>query len=65
MAFLSARALTGLKNYKYKAAGYTLLDEVHQPFWNRKSKLILLWLMFCAIKMEESQLRCVLPRRAC
>lgn len=36
MPFLSARALSGLKNYKYQSAGYTLLDDIHQPFWNCK-----------------------------
>jgi len=34
MPFLSARGLSGLKNYKYQSAGYTLLDDIHQPFWN-------------------------------
>jgi hypothetical protein len=34
MPFLSARALTGLSSYKYKPSGYTLLDDIHQPFWN-------------------------------
>ncbi len=36
MPFLSARGLSGLKNYKYQSAGYTLLDDIHQPFWNCK-----------------------------
>lgn len=26
--------LAGLKEYQYKPAGYTVLDELHQPFWN-------------------------------
>jgi hypothetical protein len=34
MAFLSDRALRGLQNYKYKPAGYTILDDLHQPVWN-------------------------------
>lgn len=31
---MSAEAIQGLKNYKYKSTGLTWLDEVHQPFWN-------------------------------
>ena len=31
---LSQRALEGLRNYKYKPAGYTILDDWHQPVWN-------------------------------
>ena len=34
MGYLTPRALRGLKQYKYKAGGYTWLDDVHQPFWN-------------------------------
>lgn len=34
MPILSKRALSGLKAYKYVSAGYTLLDDIHQPFWN-------------------------------
>ena len=34
MAFLCSRALNGLRTYKYSPAGYTLLDDIHQPFWN-------------------------------
>jgi ethanolaminephosphotransferase len=34
MPYLSSRALKGLKQYKYKPAGYTFLDNAHQPFWN-------------------------------
>lgn len=31
MPVLSERALEGLKEYRYKAAGYTILDRLHQP----------------------------------
>ncbi len=34
MTYLSPRALQGLKQYQYKSGGYTLLDDIHQPFWN-------------------------------
>lgn len=34
MGYLSPRALQGLKEYQYKPAGYTWLDDAHQPFWN-------------------------------
>ena len=40
MPMLSSRALSGLKNYKYQSAGYTLLDDIHQPFWNCKPPLL-------------------------
>ena len=36
MVFLSQRALEGLRNYKYKPANYTVLDDLHQPIWNCK-----------------------------
>ena len=36
--YLSPRALEGLKNYQYKPAGYTLLDDLHQPFWNCETR---------------------------
>lgn len=36
MPFLSRRALEGLKAYKYKPGGYTILDKLHNPFWNCK-----------------------------
>ena len=39
MAFLSPRALNGLRTYKYKPAGYTLLDDIHQPFWNGEAMM--------------------------
>lgn len=32
--YLSRRALEGLKQYQYKPAGYTFLDNWHQPIWN-------------------------------
>ncbi|CAL5221609.1 g3829 [Coccomyxa viridis] len=44
MPFLSARGLSGLKNYKYQSAGYTLLDDIHQPFWNWITEQLPLWL---------------------
>jgi len=34
MGYLSRRALNNFKDYKYKASGYTWLDDVHTPFWN-------------------------------
>jgi len=34
MPVLSKRALEGLRTYQYKPAGYTVLDDWHQPFWN-------------------------------
>lgn len=34
MKYLSNRALEGLKDYKYKSAGATWMDEIHNPFWN-------------------------------
>lgn len=34
MTYLSHRALEGLRNYKYKPANYTILDDLHQPVWN-------------------------------
>ena len=34
MTFLSTRALDGLRQYKYKPAGYTVIDDWHQPIWN-------------------------------
>ncbi|KAK9829687.1 hypothetical protein WJX72_007350 [[Myrmecia] bisecta] len=44
MPYLSARALKGLKQYQYKAGGYTKLDDLHQPFWNWAVELLPLWL---------------------
>ncbi|CAK0780569.1 hypothetical protein CVIRNUC_005097 [Coccomyxa viridis] len=44
MPMLSSRALSGLKNYKYQSAGYTLLDDIHQPFWNWLTELLPRWL---------------------
>jgi len=34
MTYLSRRALIGLREYRYKPAGYTILDDWHQPIWN-------------------------------
>jgi len=34
MSYLSARALAGLKAYKYKSAGTTWLDDAHVPMWD-------------------------------
>jgi hypothetical protein len=39
MPYLSERALAGLKDYRYKPAGYTILDKWHQPFWNCEDPL--------------------------
>lgn len=44
MPYLSKRALTGLRDYKYVAGGYTLLDDLHQPFWNWVVTLFPMWL---------------------
>ncbi|KAI3425927.1 hypothetical protein D9Q98_007899 [Chlorella vulgaris] len=32
--YLTTRALSGLAHYAYKPSGYTVLDRLHQPFWN-------------------------------
>ena len=37
-AYLTPRALRGLRAYTYKATGYTWLDDVHTPFWNGRKK---------------------------
>jgi ethanolaminephosphotransferase len=34
MPYFSKRALNGLRDYTYKPGGYTILDKLHQPFWN-------------------------------
>ena len=34
MRYLTPRALEGLKEYRYKPGGYTVLDALHQPIWN-------------------------------
>ena len=39
MGYLTPRALRGLKQYKYKAGGYTWLDDAHQPFWNGEREI--------------------------
>lgn len=44
MARLSRRALEGLRNYQYKAGGYTWLDEIHGPFWDWLVTKLPLWL---------------------
>lgn len=44
MTYLSPRALQGLKQYQYKSGGYTLLDDIHQPFWNGIVNFLPLWL---------------------
>eukprot|EP01025_Chloroclados_australasicus_P043798 TRINITY_DN4697_c0_g3_i1.p2 TRINITY_DN4697_c0_g3~~TRINITY_DN4697_c0_g3_i1.p2 ORF type:complete len:179 (-),score=14.32 TRINITY_DN4697_c0_g3_i1:820-1281(-) len=41
---LSERALDGLRSYKYKAGGYTLLDYIHEPVWSWLVQLFPLWL---------------------
>ena len=38
MPYLSERALIGLKHYQYHSGGTTLLDDIHQPFWNCESR---------------------------
>lgn len=32
--YLSERAVKGIAHYKYKASGYTWLDDLHNPLWN-------------------------------
>lgn len=32
--YLDERMLKGLSTYKYKASGYTWLDDLHNPMWN-------------------------------
>ncbi|MEW5306169.1 MAG: hypothetical protein WDW36_008656 [Sanguina aurantia] len=44
MGYLSPRALQGLKEYQYKPAGYTWLDDLHQPFWNALTEMLPMWL---------------------
>ncbi|GAX81325.1 hypothetical protein CEUSTIGMA_g8756.t1 [Chlamydomonas eustigma] len=44
MPYLSARALDGLKHYKYHSSGYTILDVIHTPFWNWFTSLLPMWL---------------------
>ena len=44
MPYISSRALKGLRDYKYVAGGYTWLDRVHTPFWNRTVEFFPLWL---------------------
>nr|BAU37044.1 ethanolaminephosphotransferase [Chlamydomonas asymmetrica] len=44
MAVLSQRALAGLKAYKYKPGGYTILDVIHTPLWNWMTEQLPMWL---------------------
>lgn len=41
---LSRDALDGLKAYKYRAGGYTWLDDLHTPLWNWVVTLLPTWL---------------------
>mmetsp|Transcript_19187 Transcript_19187/g.33054 ORF Transcript_19187/g.33054 Transcript_19187/m.33054 type:complete len:405 (-) Transcript_19187:1249-2463(-) len=41
---LTPRALNGLKEYQYKSSGYTLLDELHTPFWDWLTSQLPMWL---------------------
>lgn len=41
---LSQQALMGLEAYKYRAGGYTKLDDLHQPFWNAIINFFPMWL---------------------
>lgn len=43
-AYLSRRALDGLKHYKYKPGGYTFLDVIHGPFWDALTNMLPMWL---------------------
>ena len=44
-SYLDDRSLRGLKAYKYKAGGYTWLDDLHNPIWNWiVSNLFPMWL---------------------
>uniref|UniRef100_A0A7S0X1J6 Ethanolaminephosphotransferase n=1 Tax=Chlamydomonas leiostraca TaxID=1034604 RepID=A0A7S0X1J6_9CHLO len=43
-AYLSRRALDGLKHYKYKPGGYTILDVIHAPIWNGITDMLPMWL---------------------
>uniref|UniRef100_A0A7S3QKN7 Ethanolaminephosphotransferase n=1 Tax=Dunaliella tertiolecta TaxID=3047 RepID=A0A7S3QKN7_DUNTE len=44
MVYLSDRALEGLKEYKYKPGGYTILDVIHNPFWEWLTSRMPMWL---------------------
>ena len=44
MPYMSSRALKGLRDYKYVAGGYTFLDRVHTPYWNKIVEYFPLWL---------------------
>ena len=36
---MTDRELAGLKAYKYKATGYTILDDLHNPIWTCKGNV--------------------------
>ena len=42
--YLSDRALSELKNYKYKSGEYSFLDKVFTPYWNWCVEFLPLWL---------------------
>ncbi|KDD76107.1 hypothetical protein H632_c352p0 [Helicosporidium sp. ATCC 50920] len=44
MPYLTRRALAGLRDYKYKAGGYTILDAWHNPIWNWIVDHLPMWL---------------------
>lgn len=44
MPYLSPRALDGMIHYKYKASGYTFLDELHTPMWEWICNRLPMWL---------------------
>ncbi|KAF5839936.1 hypothetical protein DUNSADRAFT_18217 [Dunaliella salina] len=44
MVYLSDRALEGLKEYKYKPGGYTILDVIHNPLWEWLTLQLPMWL---------------------
>ncbi|GAX76340.1 hypothetical protein CEUSTIGMA_g3786.t1 [Chlamydomonas eustigma] len=44
MQFLSHEELIGLKQYKYKACGYTVLDDIHNPVWTWLVNRLPIWL---------------------
>ena len=42
--YLSDRAVTQLKNYKYVSGEYSVMDKLMTPFWNRCVEFLPLWL---------------------
>ncbi|CAG9461470.1 unnamed protein product [Pedinophyceae sp. YPF-701] len=44
MPYLSGRALRGLRNYRYKSAGTTWMDELHNPLWNGAVEMLPRWM---------------------